>query len=211
MTRAIEDNKKVLVEKLYIKNTFSMNDIAKHLGVSLDATVSFFRRHDIKRRTQKEAQYEKFQKKQASFTKNKLNTNYLKELAVIGAMLYWGEGYKGNDRLPAKGIDFTNSDYKMILLFLKFLRSVFVIDEKKIRIYLYCYSNQDIPKIIQFWSKITKVPTNRFTKPYVRNDFNDKGNKMLHGLVHIRYNDKKLLLEVKSMIESCLHKYASVG
>lgn len=201
---------KSVVKKLYFKDTFSMNDIAKYLGVSLDATVSFFRRHNIKRRNKKEASHESFQKKQASFKKRKLNTIRLKELSTIGVMLYWGEGYKGNDRLEAKGVDFANSDHKMISLFLEFLRSVYVIDEKKFRIYLYCYSDQNTNSLISFWSKITKIPKSQFTKPYIRNEYNVKSNKMTYGLIHIRYGDKKLLLEIKSMIKFYVQKYASV-
>ncbi len=125
-------------------------------------------------------------------------------------MLYWGEGYKGNERLPAAGVDFANSDYRMILLFLKFLRSVFVLDEKRFRIYVYCYSNQNTEEIIQFWSKITKVPKTQFTKPYIRTDFKTTANKMPYGLIHVRYSDKKLLLEIKSMIESYVKKYAPI-
>lgn len=210
MIRSIGDDKKYLIEKLYYKNKFSMSEISRNLNVSLDATVSFFRRHNIKRRNRKEAQFEKFQKKEATFKKRKINTDKLKELSVIGAMLYWGEGYKGNHRLPAHGVDFANSDQKMILLFLKFLRSVFILDESRFRIYLYCYSDQNIKEIVKFWSRQAGIPKKQFTKPYVRNDFRDKANKMPYGLIHIRYHDKKLLLEIKNMIESYVTKYASV-
>lgn len=187
-----------------------MNEISMKLGVSLDAVVSFFRKHKIIRRTQSQAQKIHFEKSVPSFTKNKLSSNSLKELAVIGAMLYWGEGYKGTTRLPANIVDFANSDPAMVMIFLKFLRSVYNLDEKKFRIFLYYYSDQDIRTLISFWSKATNIPKAQFTKPYVRNDFNVKSNKMVHGLVHIRYGDKKLLLDIKSMIDYYVQKYAPV-
>lgn len=205
--RTINNDKKDLIARLYYKNKLSMSEISRVLGVSLDSTVSFFRRNDLKRRTQNEAQIEKFKKKNPSFKKRKINTSFLKELSAIGAMLYWGEGYKGNEKNPAYGVDFANSDHRMISLFLKFLRTVFILDEKKFRVYLYCYSNQNKDEIIKFWSKVTDIPHEQFTKPYIRSEYNVRANKMQYGLIHIRYSDKKLLLEIKSMIESYVLKY----
>ena len=204
----ISINKLSLVLDLYSNKKLCIREIAERLSVSPDAVTSFFRRHKIPRRTFSEAQQVKFQNQPAAYKKRKLNTAELKEIAVVGTMLYWGEGYKGNERIPAHGVDFANSDCKMILLFLVFLRQVFILDEKRFRIYLYCYSNQNVSELIKFWSKLTKIPKNQFSKPYVRSDYNEKSNKMPYGLIHIRYHDKKLLLEIKSMIESYVLKYA---
>src|ERR1700733_6822949 len=143
-------DKLALVKNLYLTKKLCVREVADTLDVSSDAVIAFLRRHHFPMRTRREASQVMFEHKSPSFTKQKLNTTNLKELAIIGAMLYWGEGYKGNERLPANTVDFANSDNKMILLFLKFLRSVFALDEKRLRIYLYCYSNQDILKIIDF-------------------------------------------------------------
>jgi len=46
------------------------------------------------------------------------------------------------------------------------------------------------------------VPANQFTKPYVRTDFQEsKVDKMPHGMIHIRYADKKLLYLIKELIK----------
>lgn len=197
-----------LVKKLYYKDVFSMEKVAEDLGVSMSALVYFMRKYDLKRRTPKENEKIKFAKKPLSFDKQKLNTSYLKELAIIGIMLYWAEGYKGNESNCT--VDFANSDPLMIKLFIKFFRLIYKPSEKKIRIYLYCYSNQNIKTLISFWSKLTKVSKNQFLKPYVRSDFREDGRKMKYGLIHIRYHDKKLLLDIKSMIESYVSKYAPI-
>ena len=98
-------------------------------------------------------------------------------------------------------VDFANSDKDMILLFLKFLRRVCGIDEKKLRVYSYFYSNQDISKNINYWSKLTRVSKKQFSKPYIRDGFKEeKRDKMPYGLIHIRYNDKKLLNLILSWI-----------
>ena len=99
-------------------------------------------------------------------------------------------------------MDFANSDSSMIFIFLKFLREVCGVNEDKLRIYLYCYSNQNIDKIRRYWSRLLKVPIKQFSKPYVRKDFRlDKAGKMPYGLVHIRYYDKKLLHLIRGWIE----------
>ncbi len=201
--------KKILyVKKLYYKDLFSMEKVAEDLGVSMSALVYFMRKYDLKRRTPRENEKIKFAKKPLSFNKQKLNTPYLKELAAIGIMLYWAEGYKGDEFNCT--VDFANSDPLMIKLFVKFFRLIYKPNEKKMRIYLYCYSNQNIKNLINFWSKLTKIPRGQFLKPYVRSDFREGGRKMKYGLIHIRYHDKKLLIDIKSMIESYVFKYAPI-
>jgi hypothetical protein len=98
------------------------------------------------------------------------------QLKVAGTMLYWAEGYQSN---LAKSVDFANSQPKMILVFLKFLREICGIQEGKLRGFLYAYSDQDIGELITFWSGLTKS-----------------------------YNDKKLLFTIKDWIEKyskCLY------
>lgn len=205
---ALALDKLSVVKDLYLNKKFCVREIADQLNVSPDAVTSFFRRHKIPRRSFSDAQRILFEKKKPSFTKNNINTPRLKELSAIGTMLYWAEGYKGGD--DASAVDFANSDSSMIKIFLVFLRNVFKLDEKKFRIYLYCYSDQDIPLLIKYWSKQTRVPASQFSKPYVRNDFKVDGRKMKYGMIHIRYHDKKLLLELKNMIQSYVLTYASV-
>ena len=74
---------------------------------------------------------------------------------VIGAMLYWGEGYKGDDKNPAKLVDFANSDPDMIKIFLKFLRTVFKIDEKKIKC-IYCSFEGNIGNLSRYHNEKCK-------------------------------------------------------
>ena len=202
---AISKNKLSLVRNLYLNKKLCVREIAEHLKVSADAVTSFFRRHNIPKRSYSEAQQVEFNNRPLSFSKQKLNSHYLKELSLVGTMLYWAEGYKG--KISNTTIDFANSDPLMIKLFLQFFRLIFKPDEKKIRIYLYCYANQNVKEFTNFWSKLTRVPKARFLKPYVRSDFREDGRKMKHGMVHVRYHDKKLLLEIKSMIELYVKKY----
>ena len=44
-----------------------------------------------------------------------------RELWLIGTALYWAEGSKQNTKSPSSGITFGNSDYRMLLVFLRWL------------------------------------------------------------------------------------------
>ena len=119
------------------------------------------------------------------------------ELRFIG-----GEGSKWDGE---KIVDFANSDPEMIVVFMKFLRNVCGIDESRLRAYLYCYANQKPKELENYWSKLTSIPQKFFYKPYIKKGFKaEKSGKMKHGLIHIRYNDKKLLLALREWIREVI-------
>jgi len=201
----INQDKLAEVKRLYYQNGLGMREISEALNVSIDAVVYFMRRNGLKRRSFSEINKIRFENKKPSFKIRKDNSLRFKELMAIGAMLYWGEGYKSD---KGSGVDFTNSDPEIISVFLKFLRSIYKLNENKLRILLYCYADQNIKELINFWSKLTKIPIKQFTKPYIRKDFRKDGiRKMKYGLIHIRYSDKKLLISIKDLISFYKKKY----
>ena len=198
------DNKELNKIKEYYKKGLSVREISDKIGVSMDAVFYFFRKNKIPRRSPAENNNLRFSKKLPSFKIKENLTVKEKELKTAGIMLYWGEGSKWDGE---KIVDFANSDEKMIIVFLRFLREVCGIEEKKLRVYLYCYANQKPQELIKFWSKITRIPVKNFYKPYVKQDFKvAKSGKMKNGLIHIRYNDKKLLILIKKWINDFVDK-----
>ena len=155
------------------------------------------RKNGLARRKTHESNTIRFNRAEPSFKLKKINNQKLRILKIIGTMLYWGEGSKSDEMT----VDFANSDKDMIVLFLKFLREVCGVDEKRLRAFPYFYANQNVSKNINFWSKVTKVSKKQFTKPYIKKDYDkNKIHKMPHGLIHIRYSDKKLLNLIKDWI-----------
>ncbi|OHA61569.1 MAG: hypothetical protein A2556_02320 [Candidatus Vogelbacteria bacterium RIFOXYD2_FULL_44_9] len=202
----IESDKLNLVKKLYYEDGFSASQIAKTLGVSLDSTYYFMRRNDLKRRLASESNNLIWQKKLPSYVLNNKLGPKAEQLKNIGVTLYWGEGYKAES---ACGVDFANSDIEMIKVFMRFLREICGIREDRLRIYLYCYSNQKPLDLIKFWSRITKVSPRQFSRPYIRTDFvESKKAKMPHGMIHVRYGDKKLLRQILKWIDDCKQDFA---
>lgn len=88
-----------------------------------------------------------------------LNNN--KEVAkLVLAALYLGEGTKsmrGSLRLG-------NSDPGIINLFLKLLRSCYVINESKFRATVLCRADQDIKSLERFWVKASGINKRQFYK-----------------------------------------------
>lgn len=180
-----------------------MREIAEKLDVSIDAIVYFMRKNRIPRRSFKETSALLFENKKLSFRENNKLSSAEEKLKLIGLILYWSEGYK---TVRSSGIDFANSDADMIAIFVKFLRVIYRVDEKRFRVLLYCYTNQDIISLVKFWSKLTGISKKQFTKPYIRKDFRKDGRKMEYGMVHIRYADKKLFLSIMESIEKIKKK-----
>jgi hypothetical protein len=181
------------IKKLYFGDLLSMSEVARKLHVSIDSVTYLMRKNNIKRRSFAAANKIVFKNKPASFRVKGNKSKSEKLLEIAGLMLYWAEGYKSE---KSGGIDFANSDPRMIRVFINFLRSSYTLDESRFRIFIYCCANQDIVALTNFWSNLTKVPKSQFTKPYIKNDFRDDGRIMQYGMIHVRYSDKKLLVDL---------------
>lgn len=182
-----------------------MRIVAEQYGVSIDAVVYVLRKISIPRRSFAEANHLMYEARPASFT---FQPRQDKKLEMVGAMLYWAEGYKAD---TAFGLDFANSDPDMALIFLNFLRSRYILDQRRLHFSLYHYSDQNQAELVNFWSKKLDVLPSQFKNHYVKKDPQTTRKKMSYGVLHIRYNDKKMLRDMLSLIQSYKKQYASVG
>ncbi len=176
----------------------SMREVGVSYGKSVRAIVSAMKLHHIIRRPASVTRTYQFSKSPLSFTVKSNLSQQEELLRVAGLMLYWGEGGKRN----SKGIDFANADPSMITVFLRFLRTIYQIDESRLRVYLYSYQSLPTIDLISYWSSLTNIPFSQFTKPYIREKSKQKHDKMSHGLIHIRYSDKRLFELIMSEISS---------
>jgi hypothetical protein len=174
-----------------------MKQTGNLLGVSIWSVNNAMRRHFLPRRPSHITNSINFHNSPLSFKPKIKMTQTEKFLKISGLMLYWGEGSKAGKCV----VDFANSDEIMVKIFLKMLREIYGITESKLRIFLYCYSNQNPNQLIKHWSNILKIPISQFSKPYIRYDHNpNKTGKMEFGLVHIRYADTRLMEQIKKDI-----------
>lgn len=185
------------VARLY-REGMSAPQLARHFDVSLDATYYALRRQRVPRRTAQETNRIRFEAKPLSYNVKTILTAEEEQLKQAAIMLYWAEGYK----VGKNTVDFANSDPKMALIFRRFLSEICRVDEKRIGASIYCYEGQDVAALTAFWSELLSIPKDQFIKPYVKSatPMGPRGPRMMHGLVHIRYCDKKLLRQILQWI-----------
>jgi predicted DNA-binding protein YlxM (UPF0122 family) len=194
---ALTHQEQHIASKLYLSG-LSAQEVANKLDISLNATFYALRKQHTTMRTSAESNLLRFNAQPLSYTLKENLSRADEDLRLSAIMLYWAEGYK-----VGKGsVDFANSDPDMALLFRRFLSEICGVRESKLRCALYCYEGQNIPEIRAFWSTLLTIPENQFIKPYIRKkDMGVRGPRMLHGLVHVRYYDTKLLQQILRWID----------
>lgn len=120
----------------------------------------------------------------------KININ---NLLLLGSVLYWAEGSKqseGNN--VSKEVAFSNSDPKMIKVYLSWLDKCLKIDKTRIvfEIYIHESHKKTIKELISYWSKITGFGLSSFKKIYF------KKNK-IHTIRKNRGNDYSGVLRIR--------------
>lgn len=183
---------------LYTNQGLSTREIGEQLGNTPWQIIRILKKYGVQLRSSAETQRIQFNRSPLSFNKLSSMIQRTKSLYEAGLMLYWAEGGKSNNGV----VDFANSDERMVCIFLSMLRNVYRVTEDKLRVLLYCYKNQDVDKLIRYWSNKLSIPSQQFTKPYIRQEYNEKKiHKMERGLVHIRYNDTRLLMRILADID----------
>lgn len=101
---------------------------------------------------------------------NEIKTLTKQELMLIGTALYWAEGSKAKPHNTSQGVDFGNSDSKMISIYMEWLRKSLKVSDDRITLSLYIHENSrhKIDKIIHHWLKITKLPKSQFKYVYYK-------------------------------------------
>jgi hypothetical protein len=123
-----------------------------------------------------------------------------RELLMVGLALYAGEGAK-----RPGGLRFANSDPRMILSYVTWLRRFFEVDERRLRVRLYLHEDLDLDAAIEFWSNLTGIPGSQFTKPYrAAADATMRRNRHIYGCPGIVYDCTATHRRVMAMIEAIL-------
>ena len=127
-----------------------------------------------------------------------------RELTLVGASLYWGEGTKNTSRPSSPSLSFANADPKMIRIFMRFIREIIGVPNDRIRAGIHIYPSIDDQEAREYWARITKLPIGRFF--LVRQV--SKASKGLRdprllpfGTMVVRVNDRRTFHKVCGMIE----------
>lgn len=102
-----------------------------------------------------------------------------RELWLMGVMLYWAEGSKAKNNNVSQGIKFSNSDPRMICLFLKWLGDVLKIPETEICFEIYIHSGHKhrLNEVKRYWSFASNFPLEKFKTVYFKKPKMDTNRK----------------------------------
>lgn len=115
-----------------------------------------------------------------------------REAWLAGVMLYWAEGSKQKDTNVSVAIKFSNSDSRMLLFFVRWLKKYLHVSDEDIvfEIFIYLIYKERKKEFVEYWSKELKYPVSKFEKVYfkkhsVKSSRKNKQNNY-HGQVVIR-------------------------
>ncbi len=165
----------------------SYSQIKQILGVSKSTLSNWLRAYPLTKeeidnlRGKNEGRIEKYRQTMLKKRQNRLDQRYLeekknllplskRELYLLGLFLYWGEGAK----VHSSGVSLNNTDPGVVQFFLFWLTKIIGIEKKKIKVAVHLYSDMDINKSLNYWSKILNISRNQFIKPYVKKNKRSK-------------------------------------
>jgi hypothetical protein len=124
---------------------------------------------------------------------------------VSGISLYWGEG----DSKPKNPLRLSNTDGRMIAIYVTFLRNIVGIADRKIRLGLILYPDLIDADCQEFWSTKTGLPRENFMKTqYIAGRHPTK--RLLHGICMVVVNSRAAKLTVLTWIDIFAKSYTMV-
>lgn len=115
----------------------------------------------------------------------------VRELWLIGVALYWAEGAKQRESRKSVGIQFSNSDASMHVVFLAWLRLLGV-PQTAIAYELYVHETRkdEIQSFKNWWARQLKIRTARIDRVYLKQGKVKTSRKnvgdLYHGLIRIK-------------------------
>lgn len=135
-----------------------------------------------------------------------------RELWLIGTALHWAEGSKQRASSLSAGLIFTNSDPKMLVVFLAWLKVLGVKDKDRVfELYVHAERKKEVLKFKQWWAKQLTIKPDDFFGVYYKQGkilTNRKNTADLyHGLIRIRVRSSTSLhRQVNGWIEGIVQQ-----
>ena len=133
-----------------------------------------------------------------------------RELSIIGVMLYSCEGTRLRKDKRRKNdiyywvIEFTNSNFHLVELFVTFLRKVIKIDESRLKGQLLIYDDLNKKELEKKWAAITNIPLSNFNKTIVFRSKNINYKPNPNGTFKIRYHNKEAFKKLDFLMNKIL-------
>jgi len=178
------------LNELYVEKKLSMHQIAAKLHCSVNQVAYWMNRYQFKRRTVAEGVYVKWNPGGDPFRISQPRNIKDAFLFGLGVGLYWGEGTKANKHSIRLG----NTDPDLIRQFIKFLREIYGIEDKKLRFGLQLFSDMSPEKALRFWCRSLDISRKQFSKVVVTpsRGAGTYVKKIKHGVLTVYYHNRKL-------------------
>jgi len=189
------------VKGLYSKG-FSMMEIAQEIGHSLSGVKYWMDKLNIPRRSRSEANYLKYNPAGDPFKIKKLKTRKDIELFNLGIGLFLGEGTKKTKH----HVILTNTNPKILKLFLKFLKEICGVKNRKIKVALNIFDDVDLKEALSFWRKSLRISRSMFRTSIIRKSRGGTyKNKSKYGTLTIYVSNTKLKKLIDKYCEEVLN------
>lgn len=117
-----------------------------------------------------------------------------REFWLLGIALYWAEGSKEKEGAPGTGVSFSNSDGRMIHLFVKWLTENRGIERQHIRFEIYIHENNKhrLEQVRRYWAEMTGFPVEKFVAVYFKKNKIKSNRKnvgaLYYGVLRVKVN-----------------------
>lgn len=134
-----------------------------------------------------------------------------RELSLVGASLYWGEGYKRLRMMHGKEVinhpvSFTNADPVIIKMFMRYLREFHKVADSSVRVNVRIFPQQNAEKVLSYWREVTGLPATSFLKPSVTVGTGGAKKRPTEripwGVIQLRVYDTGLFYRIMGSIEA---------
>ncbi len=136
-----------------------------------------------------------------------------RELWLIATALYWAEGSKQNSTSVSAGIQFGNSDVRMLNVFIKWLSALEVpADDINYELYVHDNRKNQFEEFCRWWAARLAINRSRIDRVYFKRDKpktkRTNVGDLYHGLIRIRVRSSTVLNRkisgwVEGIVASC--------
>ena len=141
-----------------------------------------------------------------------------RELRFIGLALYWAEGSKEKTYAGAGGVDFSNTDWRMIRLFINWLKVSCEIPSDRIyaHIYIHEYQRGKTNEAKSYWARMSGLHSSQITGIYFKKHNPKSRRHSFHpeyyGTLRVRVRkSSNLVRSIQGWVEGlCEHDWGVV-
>lgn len=192
--------KKDQLRKLYCERRYSMMEVAKELNITHAKVWYWLKKFNIPRRSWKESSYIKQNFDGDPFQICESIGLEKRELFIAGLLLYWAEGTKGKHSLQI-----ANLDHRMLAIFLRFLREICQIQERRLFLYVRVYKDFSLQDAKDYWVKFLNIAPDRvFVYPHTDKRSIKNRQWSPYGLATLEFHNIKLKQWVDTSIEELI-------